>query len=363
MEICAKKNTLKKKLINYYSYLNYLVKSITSKNLNNYLVQKGGVLPVVAIVFIVIWVIIMAIGLLFQISGIRYFWRKASGGGDNKINNFEVLFEKNKLTIVEEMCVPEKINKLLCYKNYLNNEIFNESMTDIKNFLIVNIFIIVFLNNLFEIISVQGEELVSIKDKLNNNFFYNIINYKIVYLGKNEVKKKMIYYKFSLINKKTDNVYNFELTFNQIKKIFSLKSFSKIKYFVNDTFFNFIYNIIKNVKTDIINNRSSFLNYLFKSRRNKKISNNINDVSLMYKLLKRISSNLFLKMSNNLNNMKLSKYYDNQTLLKNGNIEFINNFVDDLCNQKNIEITIIDGDFNKIDKRIEKLQSNELKNN
>jgi len=105
------------------------------------------------------------------------------------------------------------------------------------------------------------------------------------------------------------------------------------------------------------------LNYLFKSRRNKKISNNINDVSLMYKLLKRISSNLFLKMSNNLNNMKLSKYYDNQTLLKNGNIEFINNFVDDLCNQKNIEITIIDGDFNKIDKRIEKLQSNELKNN
>jgi hypothetical protein len=366
MEICKNKDIIKDRLIKYYNYLYYLLKTISSKNLNNILIQKGGymhyhyyhhyhTLPLLPTPILIVFIVIFIIYIIINI----YMVYKEGHEGGNKINNYEDLFKKNKKIIEENMCGYERLNQLICYKNYLNNKNFNESMIDIKNFLITNSFISMFLQKIFEIISIQGEELVSLKNSLDNNFFFNIINYKIIYLGKNEVRKNIIYYKFSLINKKTSNVYNFELTFNQIKKIFSLKSFSKVKYFINDKFFNFLYNIIKNVRKDINNNnKSTLLNYLFKSRRNKRVSDNINDISLMYKLLKRFSSNLFLKINNNFNNLKLNKYYDIKTLLKNGHTNFINNFVDDLCNQKNIKITIIDENFNKIDKKIDKLEKN-----
>jgi len=47
MNICKKKDELKKKLIKYYKYLNYLVKSISKKDLNNYVIQKGGFIGII----------------------------------------------------------------------------------------------------------------------------------------------------------------------------------------------------------------------------------------------------------------------------------------------------------------------------
>jgi hypothetical protein len=357
-------------LIRYYNIFNYLVKLLYKKDIKNIISQSGGnengpgVKAVKYLGYFIIHLILFLIFGIFYIIGaivyiIMYKKNKQNGGGWGDSNNYSTLMIKGDVVIDDTICSFERINKLLCYKNYLNTPSFIGSMTNIKNFLIINMFMIKFLYNLFDVISKQGDELVRLKDILNENLFCSIIHYKIEFLNQTDTRSKIIYYKFSLNNKKTGNVYYFELTMNQIKRIFSLKDFSKIKYFMNDSFLHYVYNIIHKTKKNVINNKSSILgkilNKVITSRKNKRMSNNIDDVANMYKLLKRMFSNLLISINDDFNKLKRNSYYQITTIVKKKPEVFIGELVDDLCSKttmsvdyKNIQINI-----RNMDKRIE----------
>lgn len=372
IKVCKNKEYLKKKLIRYYHILNYIIKLLYKKDIKNILFQSGGDNAIDGIVTFEILLIILflpfyILSILFRILIIRPYYyirgydynrdingRRYYYGGGGDLDNYSQLIIKRNIILKEEICTFEMIDKMVCYKNYLKTPYFMKVMISSKNFLIVNMIIIKFLNNLFGVISKQGGELISLKETLNVNIFINILNYKIEYLNNTEIRSSIVYYKFSLTNKKTKNIYYFELTMNQIKKIFSLRDFSKIKYFMNDSFLNYVYDMI-HTKKDFINNKSSILNKVFTSRINKRVSNKISNIADMYKLLKRIFSNLLIDIHNDFKILKRNSYYRMTTVIKKDPAVFISQIVDDLCgiSTMNINFKDINKNIKNMDKRIE----------
>jgi len=224
------------------------------------------------------------------------------------------------------------------------------------------------LNNLCSIIESQHKQFKILNENFNENLFCNIINYKFKYLDSFEKKNNIIYYKFLLIikNNNLENLqdqYEFKLSRNEIKKVFSLKEFLNMKIFVSDTFFNFVYDIIYQSKKDLFNNKPGILNKIFKSRLNKKIKDNIDNILLLYKFLKRLFMNLFIIITNEYNNLKLNRHYHVSSLLKKSPTEFISNIIEDLCNKKILDSEHIPENFDinkkfiNLDEKIKKINN------
>ena len=119
-----------------------------------------------------------------------------------------------------------------------------------------------------------------------------------------------------------------------------------------------IKNTVKNVHDANETNKRSFINKMFSGK--KKDNTGINDCFLLFKLLKRIFSNILIKLNSSFDNLKLNRYHHATTMIKNGPKEMVDNLVDDLC-RTNYFDNISEKDlnnFNKIDKRIENLNKN-----
>lgn len=380
LSLCKNKDKLKKQMLSYYNVINKLMK-IFYPTLSLKSSQEGGDLnksnkigikySIIGLISILVPLIVLAIIILFYLFLLgKYTYRYIySGGSKINTNIYKNLLKRSSLVINTDMCSYEKVDKIVCYKNYLNETNFVEIMSNIKNLFFILLYIHKILTNLFDIISKQGGEFISLKDELDKNFFCAILNYKIEYLNQHEVKKKSssyltksYVYKFHIINKTTGNIYNFELSHGDIKKIFLLKDLSKFNKLLNDDFFTYIYTMIKNTVKNVHDanetNKRSFINKMFSGK--KKDNTGINDCFLLFKLLKRIFSNILIKLNSSFDNLKLNRYHHATTMIKNGPKEMVDNLVDDLC-RTNYFDNISEKDlnnFNKIDKRIENLNKN-----